>query len=351
MKKIDGSLMIRGIFIIALAVFMVFSSLVYNYYATYKSINVSVKKQAVLEYGEEKFDIKDYVSDINGKIKKIKKDIDTKVVGEQEVVVEVEKDNIVKEVPIVIEVVDSTAPAIEIKNETVSYVSGEGYNLENNIGSVVDVVDGNVNLKTEEDSDNDAFYTVSTDSDINEVGEHVVTVVAQDKRGNKSTVTYNIVTKKPEVKVQNNRQVENRNNNQSNIETNVVSNAPSGQNATGISSLAYSLVGSRYVSGGNSPGGFDCSGFVQYVLAQNGVYVSRSSSTQARDGVGVSYADAQPGDILSWGHGGRVTHSAIYVGNGMMVHATNPSQGVVASSVAGWDRGSYDSLMAVRRVQ
>ena len=82
-----------------------------------------------------------------------------------------------------------------------------------------------------------------------------------------------------------------------------------------------------------------------------GIGVSRSSYTQAYDGVGVSYAEAQPGDILIWGHNGVVTHSALYVGNGMMIHATNPSQGVALSSVSGWENGSYDTLMAVRRIQ
>ena len=65
---------------------------------------------------------------------------------------------------------------------------------------------------------------------------------------------------------------------------------------------------------------------------------------------GPIYANAKPGDILNWGHGGVVTHSALYVGNGTMVHATNPSQGVIASNVSSWDRGSYDSLMGVIRV-
>ena len=96
---------------------------------------------------------------------------------------------------------------------------------------------------------------------------------------------------------------------------------------------------------------FDCSGFVQYVYSRVGIYVSRSSYTQAYDGYGVSYSEAQPGDILNWGHGGQVTHSALYVGGGMMIHATNPSQGVVLSNVAAWESGSYDTLMGVRRIQ
>ena len=86
------------------------------------------------------------------------------------------------------------------------------------------------------------------------------------------------------------------------------------------------------------------------VFSRFGKNITHSAAAQAYLGVGVSYANAKPGDILSWGHGGRVTHSALYVGNGIMIHATNPSQGVIASNVAAWERGSYDSLMYVRRV-
>ena len=59
----------------------------------------------------------------------------------------------------------------------------------------------------------------------------------------------------------------------------------------------------------------------------------------------------EPGDILLWGYSAGVpTHSAIYVGNGQMIHATNPRQGVIASDVAAWTRGSGTSVIAVRRI-
>ena len=128
-------------------------------------------------------------------------------------------------------------------------------------------------------------------------------------------------------------------------------NLPENVNSNDLVSIAQSLVGSRYVAGGTTPAGFDCSGFVQYVYSRVGVGVSRSSWTQLYDGTGVSYDNAEPGDIISWGYGYTPTHSALYVGNGMMIHATNPSQGVVASNVAAWENGSYDSLMGVRRIQ
>ena len=69
------------------------------------------------------------------------------------------------------------------------------------------------------------------------------------------------------------------------------------------------------------------------------------------DGVGISYDNVQPGDILSWGYtDGVPTHSALYVGNGMMIHAANPSQGVLLSNVAAWTRGSGTRVISVRRI-
>ena len=51
---------------------------------------------------------------------------------------------------------------------------------------------------------------------------------------------------------------------------------------------------------------------------------------------------------MTWGHGGQVTHSSIYIGNGQIVHAMNSNTGVVISQVDGWT--NYDTLMAIRRV-
>ena len=115
--------------------------------------------------------------------------------------------------------------------------------------------------------------------------------------------------------------------------------------------IAYKYIGYPYVSGANGPYSFDCSGFVQFVYSQVGKSISRSTSTQILDGVGISYDNVQPGDILSWGYtDGVPTHSALYVGNGMMIHAANPSQGVLLSNVAAWTRGSGTRVISVRRI-
>lgn len=90
-------------------------------------------------------------------------------------------------------------------------------------------------------------------------------------------------------------------------------------------STATSLVGTPYVSGGESlaEGGFDCSGFTQYVYGQVGYTLNRISVDQATQGINVSKANIKPGDLLffSLDGTGKISHVAIYLGNGKMIHS------------------------------
>ena len=96
-----------------------------------------------------------------------------------------------------------------------------------------------------------------------------------------------------------------------------------------------SFVGYSYVYGGASPSsGFDCSGLVYYCYGQYGYSLNRVADDQmAFDGVAVSYANLQVGDLVFFGSGTYANHVGIYIGNGNFVHAATPSSGVRVNSL------------------
>lgn len=100
-----------------------------------------------------------------------------------------------------------------------------------------------------------------------------------------------------------------------------------------IVNSAKKYLGVPYVWGGTSPKGFDCSGLVQYVCRQNGISVPRVASSQRNAGTYVSRANLQPGDLVFFGNGGRISHVGIYVGNGNMIHAPQTGDVVKISSI------------------
>ena len=121
------------------------------------------------------------------------------------------------------------------------------------------------------------------------------------------------------------------------------SSSSSSYSGSGSSVVDYAtqFVGNPYVWGGTSlTNGADCSGFVQSVYANFGVSLPRTSYEQQNAGTEVSYADAQPGDLICYGG-----HVAIYMGNGQIVHASNSVDGIKIS-----DNAAYRTIVSVRRL-
>lgn len=95
--------------------------------------------------------------------------------------------------------------------------------------------------------------------------------------------------------------------------------------------IALRYRGIPYVWGGNTPAGFDCSGFTRYVYAQRGISLPRTAGAQARRGHAISRANARPGDLMYWGS----SHVGIYLGNGMMIDAGRPGTRIHVHAVYG----------------
>ena len=101
-----------------------------------------------------------------------------------------------------------------------------------------------------------------------------------------------------------------------------------------VASFAVQFVGNPYVSGGTSlTNGADCSGFVQSVYANFGVSLPRTAPAQSTVGYSVPVDQIQAGDIISYGYNGNVSHSALYIGDNTIVHASTPSLGIRTDSM------------------
>lgn len=104
----------------------------------------------------------------------------------------------------------------------------------------------------------------------------------------------------------------------------------SGVNETRKEIVAYAkqFIGVKYVYGGSTPKGFDCSGFVGYVFKHFGITLERASKDMGNGGTAVKKADLQPGDLVFFDTNGGlngIRHVGIYIGNGKFIHASSGS--------------------------
>lgn len=106
--------------------------------------------------------------------------------------------------------------------------------------------------------------------------------------------------------------------------------------ANQIIANAKKHLGTPYVWGGDGPGGFDCSGFTQYILAQSGIKLPRNTADQYKIGTYVSKTNLRPGDLVFLANTYRsgISHVGIYIGDGNFIHASS-SKGVTISSLSG----------------
>jgi cell wall-associated NlpC family hydrolase len=126
--------------------------------------------------------------------------------------------------------------------------------------------------------------------------------------------------------------------------------------AARVLETADKYVGVPYVWGGNTPqSGFDCSGFTRYVFARQGITLPRTSREQARAGTGVAldFGAFLPGDLLLFAEPDEaISHVAIYVGDGRIIHASSAA-GEVTYLDLGGDRSAWyvQNMVAVRRLR
>jgi len=110
--------------------------------------------------------------------------------------------------------------------------------------------------------------------------------------------------------------------------------------------------GGKYVWGGTSPKGFDCSGYVQYLYKKQHINLPRTAWSQSKQGIPVDKAHLEKGDLLFFltdkKRGIPITHVGIYLGNGEFIHAASKKKGIIISPIT---HGHYaDIFVTARRV-
>lgn len=173
---------------------------------------------------------------------------------------------------------------------------------------------------------------ILTGAEAQTYAENLVTEAQQE--GKEEAFTYAVARKSEEAQMTQEVQ-----GNVQQTETTEVSAQPA-SNGQAIVDYACQFIGNPYVWGGTSlTDGADCSGFVQSVFAHFGISLPRTTYDQIYAGVEVSYDQAMPGDLICYDG-----HIGIYIGNGQIVNAQNPEQGI------GISPATYTTILSVRRI-
>ena len=175
---------------------------------------------------------------------------------------------------------------------------------------------------------------ILTGAEAQTYAENLVTEAQQEGKEEAEAFTYAVSRKSEEAQMTQEVQE-----NVQQTETTEVSAQPA-SNGQAIVDYACQFIGNPYVWGGTSlTDGADCSGFVQSVFVHFGISLPRTTYDQIYAGVEVSYDQAMPGDLICYDG-----HIGIYIGNGQIVNAQNPEQGI------GISPATYTTILSVRRI-
>ncbi len=171
------------------------------------------------------------------------------------------------------------------------------------------------------------WHKVKVDSKVGYVATKFVTATSTEQKSSRSTTATTIETEDTDV------------------------SDDDVSDANEVVAYAKKFVGVRYVYGGKSPKGFDCSGFVGYVYKNFGIKLNSSAASMYSDGVKVSKSSLKAGDILffdasSRKASGAIDHVGIYIGGGKFIHASTSNKQVVIQTLSEY-RGKY---IGARRV-
>lgn len=153
---------------------------------------------------------------------------------------------------------------------------------------------------------------------------------------NEQTTTSNTTTSSNSQTTENTAQTKSSNTQKT---ENTTAGTTTSKTGSSVVSYAQQFLGCKYVYGGTTTSGFDCSGFTQFVYKHFGVNLNRTAAAQYSNGTAVT--NVQAGDLVMFGKSG-INHVGIYIGGNTFIHAANPSRGVTTDTLAsGYYKTNY----------
>lgn len=213
---------------------------------------------------------------------------------------------------------------------------------ENNLNKTGYITTDGINFREKADTDSKVLKTFATNAKVtilkeegnwykikhNDKEGYVLKTYVSEKKV--AEVTSRSSARREETSI---TQVEEKKQEETKTETTTKETSSKGSE---VVAMAKKYLGSRYVYGGSSPSGFDCSGFTMYIYKQFGVSLPHSATAQSSKGTKVEKKDLQPGDIVfftDYKTGKGIGHCGIYVGGGSFIHASTEKTGVITSSI------------------
>ena len=224
----------------------------------------------------------------------------------------------------------------EEQTSQTKYVNAETVNVRKEASTSASIVT-QITRGTEVEiiSEESGWYKVK----VNGVEGYIATTLLSDTKQETSrgATEFRDTENEPEEKAEdntNNKQDNNKaeNNSGNNGSSNSATSSSSSNTGSAVLAFAKKYLGYPYVYGGASPSGFDCSGFTSYVYKNFGVTLSRTAAGQTSNGTAVKRSELQVGDLVMFCS--PINHVGIYAGNNQIIHAANPSRGVVIDTIS-----------------
>lgn len=218
----------------------------------------------------------------------------------------------------------------------IMYVNTELINVRESANTSSQIVKKlSLNTEVKVLSNENGWYSVEIDGIKGYIAESLLSTTKKETsrsattiRNSQSTTTENTnkTTETPKTEVENNE-----------ISNTVTSST--GVTGSQIVEYAKQFLGCKYVYGGTTTKGFDCSGFTQFVYKHFGITLNRTAAAQYSNGISVK--ELQVGDLVMFGPSG-ITHVGIYMGGNTFIHAANTARGVTTDTLAsGYYKTNY----------